>query len=343
MPVRIRRANLDGDRSALIEILRRYLTPLSDAQRFEWLYCRGPYGRAVSWVACDPSTNEIIGAAAAFPRKVYSNGEEKLGAVLGDFCMTEKYRSLGPSLQLQRACLAVVEEHPFEFLYDFPSESMMAVYKRLGLQRTGTLVRWAKPLQVEKKVESILHSETLAGGVGFFLNAALARRGWKGDKYTCEIELHQGLCGEEFDKLGAQLRPRAGVQTARSAAYLNWRYLQHPHTAHEILKATRNGVLLGYIVYTKDPDDASVVDLDCIEAAVVARLLAAAVDRLRSVGATTVSLNAANTHPWSSVFERAGFRTRERAPIIIYFRSSARSIADNLQAKWYAMRGERDS
>src|SRR5579872_1378480 len=136
MPTRIRPASLESDRTALIEVLGRNLMTRSDQQRFRWLYCDGPHGPAHAWVAVDEESGEIVGAAGAFPRKLYFGAREGLGFVLGDFCMNEKYRSLGPSIQLQKACINGIGESPFDFFYDFPSPGMIAVYGRLGIRPT---------------------------------------------------------------------------------------------------------------------------------------------------------------------------------------------------------------
>jgi hypothetical protein len=345
MSLRIRRANLSADRLALIELIREQLTPRSDAARFKWLYCDGPFGEALAWVAYDEATGEIAGAAAAFPRRVYFESEPRMGLVLGDFCMKERFRSLGPSLQLQRACVSAVEVPPFEFFYDFPSLGMMAIYKRLGLTQTGSFVRWAKPLRVESKLEPLMRSKRLARGVGVVANAALARRGWKGSRNACEIETHDGLCGEEFTALDTRLRGQPGIKTVRTAQYLNWRYLTHLDSRYDILAARRGGQLIGYVVCTKSPEDAVVVDLCSAanESDVIARLLGAAVEKYRVSGAATVSLNAGDAHPWQNVFERAGFRRREISPLVARGRSKDSDSGSCFQRNWQVMRGERDS
>jgi hypothetical protein len=344
MPIHIRRANLEYDRQALIDMFRRHLTPRSDEQRFEWLYRNYSQGVARAWVACNDSNGEIAGAAAAFPRKMYFCGIERIGSVLGDFCMDEKYRSLGPALQLQRACLEGALESPSEFCYDFPSQNMMAIYRRLGAQQTQTLVRWAKPLRVERKLAGRIRSKLLAGGLALVANAVLARRGWKGKKSTCTVTLHQGPCGEEFNTLDRELRATPGVRAVRSAEFLNWRFLSHPGTVHEILTARRRGTLTGYIVFTRDVEDAAITDLCSVEEpAVIARLLWGAVERLRQCGAVTVSLNAGDMHPWNRLFERAGFRRRDSSPIVVYTRPGAAVSGADFQQNWYVMRGDRDS
>jgi hypothetical protein len=275
---------------------------------------------------------------------VYSNGEEKLGLVLGDFCVNEKYRSLGPSLQLQRACVGMVSDAGFDFFYDFPSDAMMAIYRRLGIPQTGAMIRWTRPLRMEAKLERALRFKALSKSVAYLANSVLARRGWRGAKDACEVELHLGPCGQEFDQLDKQLQSSAGVQTARTAGYLNWRYFEHPNKAHEILTARRQGALIGYIVYTKDAEDANIVDLGAIEeSAVIARLLSAAVDRLGSLGAAAVNLNAGDSHPWSDVFERSGFWKRESSPSVVYSSASSTISASDFQQNWHVMRGERES
>jgi len=84
------------------------------------------------------------------------DGKEKRGWVLGDFCFGERFRSLGPALQLQRACLESLAQEPNAFTYDFPSQSMMAIYKRIGIAQSGSLVRWPSLLKRKAKLKRSL-------------------------------------------------------------------------------------------------------------------------------------------------------------------------------------------
>lgn len=344
MSIQIRRADLISERIALVEMFRRYLHPKYDLEKFEWLYCRGPYGPARAWVACDQSTGEIIGAASAFPRKVHFNGELKLGLVLGDFCVAERYRTLGISLRLQRACLAAIDEDTVDFVYDFPSPSMMAVYKRIGIPQTGSLVRWAKLLRVEPRLRAISHSDNVAKGLGFLANPLLTLLHRDGGQNGYDTIVRQALCDDEFTSFDLQFRSRTCVRTLRSAGYLNWRYLQSPASTYEILEARRNRALIGYVVYTRDPNDANIVDLSCIEEhAVVRHLLSSAVERLRLLGASTVNLIASDAHPWSALFRRSGFHKRENSPIVVHSRAATSFSTAEFARGWHIMGGERES
>lgn len=343
MPIRIRPADLEADRAALIDVLGRNLVTRSDLQRFRWLYLDGPHGPAQAWVAIDEEHGEIVGAAGAFPRKLYIGGKTGMGFVLGDFCMNEKYRSLGPSVQLQRACMNAIAEGPFDFFYDFPSPGMTAVYARLGIRPTLQLIRWARPVRAEAKLEALVGSKRIARGLGALANLALAGRGWKGEKRACDLAVQEGLCGEEFTELDNQIRIGAGVRTERTAAYLNWRYQLGDGSRHQLLTARKASKLIGYVVYVTDEGDSSIVDLSSTDdPAVIARLLDGAVQQLRALGAETVSLHAGNIHPWSNLFERAGFRRRESVPVVFHARKDSPVSDTSFQQEWFVMRGERD-
>ena len=109
MSIEIRQAELEQDRQSIFNTLVRYLSPNLSEQRFDWLYERNPERKAIVWLAVDKNTQEVVGSAAAFPRAMVLGGEREMGWVLGDFCIDSHYRSLGPALQLQRACLTGVK------------------------------------------------------------------------------------------------------------------------------------------------------------------------------------------------------------------------------------------
>ncbi len=343
MSVQILSAPLESHQTDLIALFRRYLAPDFDESRFNWLYRQNPYGLARAWIARDREKGSIIGAAAAFPKRYYFQGAASLGWVLGDFCLAEQYRSMGPALQLQRACMQSVEP-PYDFCYDFPSQSMLAIYKRLGVQQTSNLVRWAKPVQVEDRLKSLVRSKKAAQLLGRIGNAMMASRGWKGTKEACDIELHLGPCGEEFTILDQALQRTPWLRAARTAAYLNWRFLGHSGKSSVILAGRKNGALVGYVVVRNEPGDARIVDLASLEdPEVIARLIDGAVRVLGSSGAKTVSLVAGDGHPWGKLFERAGFRRREKSPLVVVSRQGATINETNFKSQCFLMEGDRDS
>jgi hypothetical protein len=343
MPIEIERASFDAQKTDLIELLRRHLTPDSNEKRFDWLYCRNPNGPAQAWLAWDTTKKSIVGLAAAFPRRFYFRGKEKWGLVLGDFCLAEEYRSMGPALQLQRACLKALVP-PYDFCYDFPSKSMMAIYRRMGIPQAGSLVRWAKPLRIDERFEAVVRSKRAAKTIGPVLNKFLAARGWKGEQGSCDIELAPGPYGEQFTALDELLSTEQGIRSDRGAAYLNWRYFEAPHRDYEILAARRNATLLGYVALKNNQEDARIIELVSLEQpGVIVRLIALAVERLRAGGAKSVSLVAGENHRWSRLFERAGFRRRETSPVVFAVREERQAGDAAFYSGSHFMEGERDS
>ena len=193
----------------------------------------------------------------------------------------------------------------------------MAIYKRLGMAQTCALVRWARPLRAPRKIEALVRSKPIARALQRPVEIALAYWGWKGDRKSADLQLHDGQCGDEFDRLNEQICRMPGVVTVRTAQYLNWRYLANPTAKYEILAARQAGVLVGYAVFLALADEGRIVDV-CApdQPGLVALLLAGAVQHLSSRGASTVSMNAGEFHPWRDVFHRSGFRPRESSPVV---------------------------
>lgn len=262
--------------------------------------------------------------------------------VLADFCLADGYRSLGPALLLQRQCLDAILRD-CDVCYDFPSKAMMAIYARLGLRNTVSLVRWARPVRVDERLGILARTQSVkkaASKLGAFV---LAARGWKGSTKTCETAYHIGLCGEEFSELDRRLKPPRSLRTSRMATYLNWRFRDDESRVHCILTARRRGRLIGYVVTRHEPAESRIVDLAAVEEApVVARLIHSAVKQLSSLGAKTVNLAAGSGHPWAELFQRCGFRRREQAPVVALLAEGTTISQKDLLGGWHLMDADRD-
>ena len=338
MTIAIRPADLEKDKAVIIEALFRNLTPASDEKRFNWLYLKNPTGPAHAWLA--EEDGNVVGISAAFARGIQNNGTQKTGWVLGDFCVAEKYRSLGPALQLQRATLnALKESQQAEFCYDFPSRSLMAIYRRLGIKPTGQMVRLAKPIRVDRKLEQLTGSNLLAksgGSIGnLLLQAADLRLG--GSK-GYRLAFHDGECGAEFTELCSRQREQ-GVTLARSSEYLNWRYVRHPLTNYRILTARQGSVLKGYLIFSCTGEDAFIAEW-CVsnDSDGFAALISDLVRRLRADRIMTVSAFLMESDPRLPQLIQLGFRPRESTEVVVYWPGST-PIAS---AAWQLMYGDRD-
>src|SRR5262245_27702778 len=195
----VRSGDVDADRAGAIEMFKRHLNPRYDAARFDWMYRRNPHGLGRMWVATDAGDGSMAGVAGAFPRRVYVAGKVVLAWVLGDFCVSDRHRSIGPALSLQRACLAAASAGTIPFCYDFPSTGMIAVYRRMGIRPLGQMVRLRRILRVDGPVGRLVRAPAvLTRTVGSLANVLLARRMLRTPASDLTVALLEGSFGDEF-------------------------------------------------------------------------------------------------------------------------------------------------
>jgi GNAT superfamily N-acetyltransferase len=339
--ITIRAADLDADRELIIDTLRRHLTPLSDAARYEWLYRRNPHGPAVAWIAVDAGSGEAVGMASAFPRAAVRDGGEERCWILGDFCVHEHYRTLGPALQLTRACLAGVDRGAVSFCYDFPSDSMMAVYQRLGVRPFGHMVRFATVLRWGAKLRDVAPVpvlRALLGALGSVADLRPARRPEPPRGTSLAIEDRD--CDDAFDELNRATRNRFRLTMDRPAAYLNWRYRANPLYRYEIVTARAGRELQGYAVFSQTGRHAFLADLLARNDGTTGLLLREVTAVLRARETDTLSAPALMSHPLVPHLLRLGFRARESTPVVLY-RGNAAAPLD--AGDWPVLYGDRDS
>src|SRR5262249_33348955 len=150
---------------------------------------------------------------------------------------------------------------------------------------------------VDTHVSRRLAHRGLARGVSAAGNAILGliARG-RASRRRIEIASHRGRCGEEFSQLARDIWLSSGIE--RSAAYLNWRFLDNPFERFRIMVARSRGQLRGYLVLAGPDDSPVIADLfGGPDPAVVSDLLAGAVLQLRAAGASTVSMMLSAGHP----------------------------------------------
>ena len=341
----VRPAQIDGEKAALTAFLSTHLSPDATEDRYEWLYCNNPAGLARVWVACDDAAGKIIGVSAAFPRRVSIRGQEMRGYVLGDFCIHPDYRSLGPALALQRSTLEELSRDGAGFLFDFPSTSMLAIYKRLRVEPKESAIRFAKPLRADRQIQRRVSNKAAGLPLAALANAALRLRdAGLGRSNEWTIAEENVPCGGEFTLAFRQWAPRMGICGDRCAEYLNWRFLRHPQRRYQLLTARKDGRLCGYLIYHWEGEDATIVDLLAEEEQVSKALLVETIAITRSCGVHTLSAPFLGSHPGRETLEECGFQPRESSPVVVLSLPWNVSRPENeLADHWYLMHGDRES
>lgn len=338
----VRAAGLASDREQVIGLLQANLPYRTHSRYFDWSYRKNPEGEALIWVAIDPETNGLAGAAAAFPRRLYCCGTEARGYVLSDFCVDSRYRSLGVALALQRACLAGVSANA-SHAFDFPSGTMLAVYKRLGIETNQTMIRYAKPLRADRKVARWMSAGAVAQGVSAVANAGLRLRDLgRPPRGAWEIGPESGPWDAEFTEAARQWDTGSDIRVARTAAYLNWRYREHPERTYEMLTARQGGRLCGYLVWQAQGENGVIDDLMSRDGDVRDALLAHAAELARGRGLQTLSAPWLSAHPGRHGLESRGFCARESGPVVLMTLPVEKKSSGKDAAAWYVTAGDQD-
>lgn len=340
----MRPADLDADRDMMVETFRRYLNSAYDQARFDWLYNANPYGRARAWIAEEKGTNTIVGVASAFPRVFYVEDKEIKGWILGDFCITDTHRSLGPALQLQRVCLRESVNDGAAFCYDFPSQQMLAVYRRLGIASFGQMIRLVKPLRIDKKVKEFVKIPVVDQGLSFIGNSLLALADFRhSSNDPLSIGFHEGPCGDEFSGLAVRIGSQHGSAMKRTADYLNWRYRDCPLANYELLAVRKEGRLEAYALFLQRAETGILVDLFGTNVSYIRELLTVLITLLRKRGIGGVDVSLSDTHIYLPVLLKLGFIRREISPFIVRTDSSMVRLKNlNEGRAWLFMAGDRD-
>jgi hypothetical protein len=343
--VEIGLADLETDRELLVELLRQYSTARSNHERYRWFYLDNPHGPAEVLVARDPRTQAVIGSGAVIPRKMWVNGAVRRASVMADFWIHPGYRSLGPAVQLQRACVERAAALGFAF-FDLPQGNMVAVYKRMGMLEGAALARFSRVLRaapyVEKVVPGRLLRRLLAGigdGMITVLDAAKARGS------GLRVERHDGGFGPEFDELLRRVSPHRGVCVARSSDYLQWRYYRHYHLRYSIFTASDDSGLKAYACVVRSGSYAELVDLFPIdEKRSVVDLLLGVARLMREEGAAALAMSLlAPAGGLLGALKDAGMRARELRPFIVHEFPNAGSLAAGTRREsWFLTYGDID-
>lgn len=345
MAISIRPADLSADREIMIEALGRYLSKQCDGRRFDWLYRQCPHGEAKAWIAYDETCDKLLGTASAFPRRMYVGGELTKGYVLGDFLILPEFRTLGPALRLQRACLEVANTAGPGMCYDFPAAAMVPVYKRLAIEPQDQFVRMAKPLKTDGAIQARVKAPRLARALSALGNRLIeARDLGRRQASNCAIALHEGPCGEEFSCLARTVKGNQGVCVERSAEYLNWRYRNHFANSYELVTARLDGALKAYAVLRLDGENAEIVDLfGTEESPVLSDLIRDVVALARRRAVISLSASMLASHPRVALFKNLGFYPRESCPVVVCPQPAPVNGGSASRVAWFLMQGDRES
>ena len=135
--------------------------------RLNWLYKDCPYGSVCTFLVKHDETNTVIGCGSFLPRAVYIDGRLVLAAMAMDFAVNKEHRVAGPALLIQRSIVNELYKRGCEFIFAYPNDHAITIFKRVGYNIVGNTSFWVKPLMVEYKLLNSLKNKFLSRVLGF--------------------------------------------------------------------------------------------------------------------------------------------------------------------------------
>ncbi len=241
------------DREAVLGVWRGNLG--EDARmraKYDWFYAQCPYGQPLLRLLRFGSEAAPVGVAAAGPRRM-ADGDRVLAAgVLVDLAVRAEHRSLGPALILQSA-LAEAGTRRFGLLYGFPNPKAAPVFKRVGSEKFGDLVRHARVLRHAGYVQRRL-PRALAVPAGAILDRLDALKAWWRRRGDARLQRRWSERSDpRFDSLWARSPHYHAVTAVRDAAFARWRFDECPFAdTRFLLVEDADGTLVAWFACQAD-------------------------------------------------------------------------------------------
>ena len=291
------------DRAEILELGSSVLDDFTPA-RYEKYFERNPFGPPLVVTARARANGELVGIAALHPQPMRVGGETVTGAVAGDFAVHPEHRAFGPALALQRELTRAADERGLHLAIGIPDGPAAGVLRRVGYRRAGVLVplvRLLRPAGAEEVAPGRAQPRAFA--------ASLRTRRLKSALAGHSV-LEPESFGAPLEPLLAEVAPNA-ISVQPSREFLEWRFDLDGGTLPSrcsILAVTRSGASVAYAVTRDRGVVRHVVDLGWLDAAGLAAIVAAVVERGRAAGLAAVGLShlGGNTD-LAAVLSRFGF------------------------------------
>jgi|GEM_PF-1960930 len=286
-----------------------------------WVAVRG--GRVAAWVCAEESDFELAGQLVrgaygnlAFTLKEHRRqglGQAVQGAMLGAYPI---YMALGMTKANRRIYSRIeggyVAKPIFTYLKllrGFDADALWTTFVSMVTIKLGR--RWGGFLRV---VGNLGAKYIGAWKIGLLYKMGQRRKGRHPEQIDEDLAQEVERFGEEADKLWQACRKRYTYAVPRTSQYLNWRYVEQPHTKHRrFLFRDQAGEVTGLLVFrlSQPPELPVGVITELLlrddDLELGRQMLAFAEAQMRQAGMTQIQCGV-NTEFMRRVMETEGFR-----------------------------------
>ncbi|MES2090619.1 MAG: hypothetical protein V4532_11665, partial [Pseudomonadota bacterium] len=327
------RKSTPADRGRILEILRVNAPHVPQELRvklFDWQFGHAnPHsdGRATFWLAV--VDGEVSGVNGLVPVKLRYKGQNLLGAWSCDTLVPETHRGMG----LGKGLLAKMSQEAAVVMAYGISDMSDTILVKLG---------W----EINPDCRGLFYYVAEKGLKGLIKNTRSALPRWVNrppQQPGLEIKTNESQrFGDEIDALWCASEAGYHSTVVRDAAYLNWRYRDHPCLHYVAYEARRAGVLVAVMIARHDAVESVIVDYcgPTEHEAEKGALLEAAVTDLSGRGTQRIRCETTDA-VLLKLLGRSGFRQTNAD---FRFRAWSNQLGDsNLGVNWFLTAGDSDN
>lgn len=238
-----------GDEEAFLSLLKSNLGESAAApqsRRFwSWKHLENPFGGSYGVFAWDGRASRALALRVLMRwRFVDPEGRAVAAARAVDTATDPAFRRMGLFTALTTRAVADLTSAGTGFIFNTPNASSLPGYLKLGWRVVAAWPLYARVLRPLRLCAALARgprspATSLPPWEEFFGEGALRWRDFRG-------RFGEAVAG--VVDAGERARPRRGLRTERTIAYLDWRYGGHPAVAYAAVPVLRDGVLAGFAV-----------------------------------------------------------------------------------------------
>jgi hypothetical protein len=333
-----------GAERELTQLWRENLPVAGDLYRkLRWFYLEAPTGPARAFLLHPRSSGaSAVGTAGAGVRAFAVGSVALEAALVADLAVASAHRSVFPALSLVRSVRGAVLER-FPLAYGFPNTSAEPVFRRAGYELLGRMTRYVRVLRHRAHLERRLDLGSISGAAAAILDRTrLGAVQMRVARQRGRLAWVNGF-DTRFDRLWQIAQGDFDIVAQRDAAFLKWRFLEHPSDAFRIASLIGSqGQLDAYAIVEQEGSMLHVRDLFGRS-----RALGPLLDQLALAGwhegAASLSMRHLGSGSFVRVLRERGFWPREQVRAVVVARAERAADSELLDpGRWHLTDADED-
>lgn len=263
----------------------------------KWLAFDNPVADGEPTYFVAEAEGKLIAHLGRMPNNFLIDGKVVRGYYIHDLFVCPAYRQKGMGLFISLALYKATKEESDSFCaLPFATPLNLRIQRRLPFYQEVAVDNYVKILKTEVILHGLVKSGRVLQLLSWVPNVLLSTIDTvMQNMSSVEVERVERF-DERFDALNDSLSSRLGICSAKTADFLNWKYIDRPVTSHRVYAVFEEGKVLGFVSlgFARYLDHGQPVGLimdltaDPADKKTISALAAKAVSHFRTLGAGTI-------------------------------------------------------